>query len=108
MTDFFDNKTSSCKDYPTEWWFPDMDIVSRHNANHALAICQTCPTITECLDYSLANETHGIWGGLREREREIERRKRGVSLTPLALSSSSNTTRRTARTIDRNLKRNEL
>ena len=39
-------------------------------AGPARQICAACPVCQQCLDYALSNRiTHGIWGGLSERER---------------------------------------
>ena len=97
-----ESSLSACRDYPTEWWYPPDNMKqSNINARKALDICRSCPVIKQCLEYALANETHGIWGGLKEREREIERRKRGIRLTDAALRSASNTTLRVSRQLNR-------
>jgi WhiB family redox-sensing transcriptional regulator len=47
-------------------------------ATPAKAYCARCPVRPECLDYAItAGETHGIWGGLAERERRQVRAARG-------------------------------
>lgn len=94
MTDFFDTTTSACRGYPTEWWFPAQDSNGAKNARSAIKICGACDVKEPCLIYSLRNETHGIWGGLRETDRELERRRRNISLTDEALASISQSTRR--------------
>jgi hypothetical protein len=39
-------------------------------ASSARQVCAACPVRQPCLDYALANRiTHGIWGGMTERER---------------------------------------
>jgi WhiB family redox-sensing transcriptional regulator len=44
----------------------------------AKAVCLFCPVRAECLAYALRHSVrHGIWGGLNERERSLERRRRG-------------------------------
>jgi WhiB family redox-sensing transcriptional regulator len=48
----------------------------------AKAVCESCPVRHECLDYALRNSVrYGIFGGLGEEERALERRrrKRGTS-----------------------------
>jgi hypothetical protein len=36
----------------------------------ARQVCASCPVCEPCLEYALSNRiTHGIWGGLSERER---------------------------------------
>ena len=40
------------------------------SAGPARQVCARCPVRQPCLDYALSNRiTHGIWGGLTERER---------------------------------------
>jgi hypothetical protein len=39
-------------------------------AGAARQVCAACPVRQPCLEYALSNRiTHGIWGGLTERER---------------------------------------
>ena len=46
-------------------------------ATEAKAICAGCPVRAECLDFALAgSERFGIWGGLTEKERRVEARRR--------------------------------
>jgi WhiB family redox-sensing transcriptional regulator len=97
----FDTTKASCHEYPTEWWFPDKGKTSILNSKNAVRICQTCEVRMDCLMYSLPNETHGIWGGMRETEREQERRRRNIHLTPEALGSMSNTTRRASQRLNK-------
>lgn len=88
----------ACKGFPTQWWFPeDNSSESRANVVKAVAICAGCQIRKQCLTYALENETHGVWGGMKEVEREIHRRKLGVQLTERALSSQSTTVRRVTR-----------
>lgn len=96
----FDVTQSACREYPTEWWYPDKTKQAILNGRKAILICRKCSVRMGCLMYSLPNETHGIWGGMRESEREIERRRRKIQLTPEALSTISNSTRRVSRRLD--------
>lgn len=90
----------ACKGYPTNWWFPeDNTRESKINVLKAVTICSTCAIAEQCLSYALANETHGIWGGMKEVERELHRRKLGVQLSPRAVTSQSTTVRRVSRRI---------
>jgi hypothetical protein len=44
------------------------------SAEPARRICARCPVREPCLDYALGNAiTHGIWGGLAERDRRALR-----------------------------------
>lgn len=97
MSDIFDNERGACKGSPTSWWFPDHTLEGRTNGRKAIQICNTCAILNDCRTYALRNETHGIWGGLREGEMETERRRRGILLTPEARSNMSNGARRKSR-----------
>ena len=97
----FNTERSACRKYPTEWWYPNKDIESIKNGRLAIKICFKCPVRQECLMYSLSNETHGIWGGLREAERELERRRRNIQLTPEAKLAISNSTQRISRRLNK-------
>ena len=56
-------------------WFPDRS--RGKGVAEALRMCATCPVRKDCLEYALsAPEHHGIWGGMLEHERRIERRRR--------------------------------
>ena len=44
------------------------------SAEPARRVCAACPVRQPCLDYAITNRiTHGIWGGLAERERRALR-----------------------------------
>jgi Transcription factor WhiB len=44
------------------------------SAGPARRICARCPVREPCLEYALGNAiTHGIWGGLAERDRRVLR-----------------------------------
>jgi hypothetical protein len=56
-------KRGSCRRQgaPTWLFFPGRGDVE--TARRAKAICSTCPVQRECLDYALATDAQGIWGG---------------------------------------------
>ena len=101
----FDATQGSCRDYPTDWWYPIKGAESHVSSKKAISICKQCCVLASCLKYALANETHGIWGGMRESEREIERRRRGIQLSPQALSAMSAQTMRVSRKLNQLQKR---
>jgi hypothetical protein len=56
-------------------WYPDEQ--DRKRIARAVEQCLTCPALSACRAYALANdERFGIWGGLSERERRAEVRRR--------------------------------
>jgi|APGre2960657373_1045057.scaffolds.fasta_scaffold02817_3 hypothetical protein len=101
----FDTTLGACRDYPTDWWYPIKGTESYGASKKAINICNECSVLVSCLKYALANETHGIWGGMRESEREIERRRRGIQLSPHALSAMSAQTMRVSRKLNQLHKR---
>jgi WhiB family redox-sensing transcriptional regulator len=78
-----------CKGHDTEMWFPvynkspkaDERRKIKENTAKAVSICNICHIQSKCLDYSLAHEPYGIWGGLTEAQRAVVRSKRGVTLS---------------------------
>ncbi len=53
-------------------FFPD----PHQNTDRQKQLCATCPVKNPCLEYALAHQEHGIWGGTGERERARIRRQR--------------------------------
>ena len=46
-------------------------------ARRAKELCQTCPLIEPCREYAITYDEHfGVWGGMSERQRRVERRRR--------------------------------
>ena len=46
-------------------------------ATEAKQMCAGCPVRAECLDFALeSHERFGIWGGLTDKERRVEARRR--------------------------------
>jgi WhiB family transcriptional regulator, redox-sensing transcriptional regulator len=48
----------------------------------AKGICAQCPLRPKCLEWAIAREEFGVWGGTTARERAAIRRERGVRLVP--------------------------
>lgn len=58
---------------------PDAETQAEQVAreSEARAVYSSCPVQAECLAYALRHSVrYGIWGGLNERERSLERRRR--------------------------------
>ena len=57
---------AACRGTDLEVFFPERG----ESAGPARQVCAACPVRQPCLDYAITNRiTHGIWGGLTERER---------------------------------------
>ena len=61
---------AACRGIDLEVFFPGRG----ETAGPARQVCAACPVRQPCLDYGISNRiTHGIWGGLTERERRALR-----------------------------------
>jgi WhiB family redox-sensing transcriptional regulator len=64
---------AACRGTDPDLFFPDRG----ESADPARQICARCPARQPCLAYALdTGITHGIWGGLTERERRVLRAPR--------------------------------
>ena len=61
---------AACRGADLNLFFPERG----ESAGPARQVCAACPVRQPCLDYAITNRiTHGIWGGLTERERRALR-----------------------------------
>ena len=81
LVDFFANSDgqqwmteAACADpsVPSDWFFPDTD--EGETPVRAIAICNGCVVMEECLAYALLHGEEGVWGGQSERQRRREKR----------------------------------
>jgi WhiB family transcriptional regulator, redox-sensing transcriptional regulator len=57
---------AACRGTDLDVFFPERG----ESAGPARQVCAACPVREPCLDYAISNRiSHGIWGGLTERER---------------------------------------
>jgi len=52
----------------------------------AKAVCASCPLRASCLEWALRNGMCGVWGGTDDAERDVIRRRRGI--TPIRLAAT--------------------
>ena len=83
----FDTSKSACKEHHVQVFFPiienpQMSTKMRTLIQQAKQICGGCAVKNECLEYALHNESHGIWGGMSETERQYARMERGIQYQP--------------------------
>lgn len=74
---------AECRKHPHWYWFalpltrkadggglsPSERRLAKVAHERALATCVACPIVAACAAHGMANEAHGIWGGLTEWER---------------------------------------
>lgn len=71
-TAWMDHALCATHEYP-ELWHP---FTSGDTCPEGRAICMTCPVQLACLEYAIAGDETGIWGGIGESEREAIKRNR--------------------------------
>jgi hypothetical protein len=71
-----------CADVGGDFWFPEKEngYLYAKEMEMAKSICGMCPHQTECAEWGIKNEVHGIWGGLAPRTRANIRTKRNIIL----------------------------
>jgi len=72
-----------CAQVGGDLFFPDQENegkLVRINIAAAKSICHSCQHITECAEWGIRKERHGIWGALTGHERNIIRRQRNIRL----------------------------
>ncbi len=57
---------------PHEWFFPDES--KGENSVKAIAVCNGCAVMEECLTYAKKHAEEGVWGGQSERQRRRDKR----------------------------------
>ena len=73
-----------CQMTDPEIWYSDV-TTGVHDFRTAKKFCAMCPVKMQCLEYAIvANETHGIWGGLSYKER----RRLALKITPKVRETS--------------------
>jgi WhiB family transcriptional regulator, redox-sensing transcriptional regulator len=61
---------AACRGTDLDLFFPGRG----ESAEPARRVCAACPVRQPCLDYAISHGiTHGIWGGLAERDRRVPR-----------------------------------
>lgn len=76
----WDNNTTeqaACKGLDTELFYPDRDVFSAEEERLFARMCSDCPVMLACLEWGLAHERWGVWGGTTPMRRVRERTRRG-------------------------------
>lgn len=72
-----------CAQVGGDLFFPDKENegkMVRLSIASAKSICRSCQHITECAEWGIRKERHGIWGGLTDGDRRKIRRARHIIL----------------------------
>ena len=71
----------ACAEVGGDLWFPDKGEEALY-LNMVKGICASCTHKVECLEWGIANEPFGIWGGTGASQRRRMRNRRGNSVKP--------------------------
>lgn len=58
---------AACKNTDPGVFFDDD---TQYTRQHLKALCQSCPVVTECLEWAINNNEQGFWGGLSRKQRK--------------------------------------
>jgi hypothetical protein len=79
--EFPDLSAGLCRGMGNTFFYPEQG----ENMTRVRVICDVCPAKQPCREWGILHEHHGVWGGLTERGRRVERRRRGIVATdPMA------------------------
>ena len=80
---------AKCKNLSTELFYPPKDRFTLDEEKYiSERLCGGCPAREACLEWGLAHERFGIWGGLTAWRRNIVRRARGWAFKDIALPNN--------------------
>jgi len=76
-------KQGACVGINTELFYP---VEERENPDYIIKkLCGQCPIQVECLEWGLAHEVFGTWGGATAKARKAMRRKLGWTVSEITL-----------------------
>jgi hypothetical protein len=80
---------AGCKGLDTEVFYPEKDIFTPEEERIMGRMCIECPVMLMCLEWGIAHERSGVWGGTTPYRRQQVRRAMGIQNTdPRGISPS--------------------
>jgi len=78
-----DFNAPSCAQVGGDFWYAekdadsdDLNVISDYR--FAKSVCDSCIHKSDCAEWGILNEEHGMWGGLTPRQRREIRRQRRI------------------------------
>ena len=65
---------ASCKGMDTNQFYPEGRRAPLEQQRFISMVCHLCPVREACMEWGLAHEKYGIWGGLTEEQRVLYRK----------------------------------
>jgi hypothetical protein len=70
-----------CRGIDTEVFYPVQELFTRDEERMIEKMCIECPVMMACLEWGLAHERYGVWGGTTPPMRHKMRKRIGWGLT---------------------------
>jgi WhiB family transcriptional regulator, redox-sensing transcriptional regulator len=86
-----DFTSATCRGIGVDFFYQEHSTASSSEERKAKAICKECPVMQACLEWGIAHESFGIWGGTSPRERMKIRRKLGIEVEQILVNHYVNT-----------------
>lgn len=74
-------KGAACQGIDTDVFYPAQDVFSPDEERMITRMCHDCPAMMACLEWGLAHERHGVWGGTTPNMRNKIRNNIGWMVT---------------------------
>jgi hypothetical protein len=71
----------TCKGLDVETFYPPQDTFTYTEEKMVSKMCADCPVMMACLEWGLAHERYGIWGGTTPNRRKKLRRLMKIQMT---------------------------
>lgn len=72
---------AACRGIDTEVFYPAQELFTRDEERMFERMCTDCPIMMACLEWGLAHERYGVWGGTTPPMRHKIRKTIGWGLT---------------------------
>lgn len=66
---------AACVGIDPSMFFPNQDVFTPSEEHLLKRVCMDCPVMEACLEWGLAHEKYGVWGGTIPLERQKIRRQ---------------------------------
>ena len=86
-----DFTSATCRGIGVDFFFQEHSTASSSEERKAKSLCKECPVMQACLEWGLAHESFGIWGGTSPRQRMQMRRKLKITVRNILVNDYVNT-----------------
>lgn len=73
--DEVDWEQAACRGIGSDMFFIENNNVARTYMPTIRRMCNGCPILSECAEYAIWNEMHGVWAGMTAGQRLLARQK---------------------------------